>query len=243
MFTRTENFRDFIRYYPIVSIIIAIHIILYLCTILPFFPNYWFIETFSGVNLYIMEGEYWRLITPTFMHSGFSHMLFNSISLILFGPALERILGPARFAVVYLVAGLIANIATLFLEPLTYSHVGSSGAIFGLFGYYMAIILFRKKWLSRENTQIILTLCAVSLIMTFLQPNINITAHLFGLLGGFLLGAIPYFNKRDFSNSMRDMASWAGRTKQGFSKHSPVKIIFWGVIVLFTLIGFWTKGL
>jgi rhomboid protease GluP len=242
MFTRTESFREFIRYYPIVSSIVTIHIVLYLFTVLPFFPNLWFVETFSGVNLYIMQGEVWRLLTPTFMHSGFSHMLFNSFSLVLFGPALEKMLGGGKFLIVYLISGLLANIGTLILEPLTYTHVGSSGAIFGLFGYYIAIILFRKKWLSQENTQIILTICVISLVMTFLQPNINITAHLFGLLGGFLMGAVPYFNKRELKESMSGMNNWAGRNKQRISKQSPLKVILWGVIILFTIIGFWTKG-
>jgi rhomboid protease GluP len=242
MFTRTESFREFIRYYPIVSIIVTIHLVLYLFTVLPFLPNLWFVETFSGVNLYIMQGEVWRLLTPTFMHSGFSHMLFNSFSLVLFGPALERMLGRGKFLIVYLVSGLLANIGTLILEPLTYTHVGSSGAIFGLFGYYIAIILFRRKWLSQENTQIILVICVISLVMTFLQPNINITAHLFGLLGGFLMGAVPYFNKREFKESMRGMNNWAGRNKQRISKQSPLKVIIWGAIILFTIIGFWTKG-
>jgi rhomboid protease GluP len=237
MFTRTEGFRDYIRLYPVVSTIAAIHVGLYLCTILPFFPNQWFFETFSGVNLYIKEGQLWRLITPTFIHSGFSHMLFNTLSLILFGPALERMIGKGRFMFVYLVSGLCANTATLLLEPLTFTHVGSSGAIFGLFGYYISIILFRKRWMSRQNAQIILTLCVISLIMTFLQPNINITAHLFGLLGGFLMGAIPYFNKNDWNGSIRDMTNWLSKSKQGFSSQSPLRILFWGTIILFAIIG------
>jgi membrane associated rhomboid family serine protease len=241
MFTRTESFREFLRLFPVVSSIIAIHIILYLLSILTFFPNQWFYETFSGVNLYIMQGQLWRLVTPTFLHSGFLHMLFNSFSLVLFGPPLERVLGKGRFLFVYLVSGIIANIATLFLEPLTFIHVGSSGAIFGLFGYYIAIIIFRKSWMSTENTQIILTLCAVSLIMTFIQPNINITAHLFGLIAGFLLGCIPYFNKKDWNDSMRDVGNWAGRHTRRFSSASPLRIIIWGVIILFSLIGLWTQ--
>ena len=197
MFTRTESFREFIRFYPVISIIIAIHF-LYICIIaLPIFPNFWFKATFSGVNLYIMEGEYWRLITPIFMHGGFAHVLFNSFSLVLFGPALESLLGKGRFILVYLVSGILANVATLTLEPLTYVHVGSSGAIFGLFGYYISIILFRKHMLSQQNSQLILTICALSLIMTFIQPNINITAHIFGLLAGFLLGAATANKKRD----------------------------------------------
>ncbi|ETI66146.1 rhomboid family intramembrane serine protease [Neobacillus vireti] len=238
MFTRTESFREFIRFYPVVSIIIAIHLVLYLLTVLPFFPNYWFFETLSGVNLYIMEGEYWRLITPTFMHSGFAHVLFNSFSLVLFGPALERILGRGRFLVVYLLSGLIANVATLLLEPLSFTHVGSSGAIFGLFGYYIAIIMFRKHWLSRQNSQIILTLCVISLIMTFLQPNINITAHLFGLLGGFLLGAIPYFNKKDLADSLKSTTNWVSSRRKGAAAQSPMKVLIWAVIIIIAIIGF-----
>ncbi|MDQ0202037.1 rhomboid family intramembrane serine protease [Neobacillus ginsengisoli] len=238
MFTRTESFREFIRFYPIVSIIIAIHLVLYLFTVLPIFPNYWFIETFSGVNLYIKEGEYWRLITPTFMHSGLAHLVFNSFSLLLFGPALERMLGSGKFLVVYLVSGIIANIATLELEPITYTHVGSSGAIFGLFGFYLAIIMFRKSWLSKQNSQIIIVLCAVSLIMTFLQPNINITAHLFGLMAGFAIGAIPYFNKRDFSDSMKSVVNWAESNRKKLSYQSPLKVIIWGAIIIIAILGF-----
>lgn len=241
MFTRTESLRDFIRLYPIVSIIITIHVVLYLSTILPMFPNSWIFENLSGVNLYIREGEYWRLITPTFMHGSFSHMLFNSFSLVLFGPALERMLGHGRFLIIYLVCGLIANVATLLLEPPTYMHVGSSGAILGLFGYYIAIIMFRKHMLSKQNAQIIITLSVVSLIMTFLQPNINITAHLFGLLGGFLLGAIPYFNKKDLADSIQVTANWAGSKRRNLSLQSPVKLIIWGVIIIIAILGFFTQ--
>lgn len=237
MFTRTESFREFIRLYPIVSVITAIHITLYLFTIIPVFPNYWFFENLSGVNLYIMEGEFWRLITPVFMHSGFSHMLFNSFSLVLFGPPLERLLGGSRFLLVYLLSGLFANVATLLLEPLTYTHVGSSGAIFGLFGYYLSIILFRRHLLSRQNSQIIITLCVISFIMTFLEPNINITAHLFGLLGGFLLGAIPYYNKTAITSTVNGMSGWSKGRNQGISSLSPLKILIWGLILLIAVIG------
>lgn len=238
MFTRTESVREFIRFYPIVSWIVSIHIFLYLLTILPVFPYHWFFETFSGVNLYIMKGEIWRLITPTFMHSGFSHMLFNSFSLVLFGPPLEQMLGSRRFLLIYLASGLCANLATFLLEPLTYTHVGSSGAIFGLFGYYIAMIVFRKKWISKEDTQIILGFCAIGLIVTFIQQNINTTAHFFGLFGGFLLGTIPYFNRNRLHESMREAVHLAGRHKLRFSRQSPLKVIFWSVVILFAVIGF-----
>lgn len=195
MFTRTESFRDFLRFYPMVSLIIFIHILLYLATAVPVFPSRYIFELLSGVNLYIMNGEYWRLLTPIFMHAGFAHMLFNSFSLVLFGPALEQLLGRTKFTLLYLATGIAANVATLTLEPLTYTHVGSSGAIFGLFGFYIAIIVFRKAMLSRENSQTIMTIAIIGVVMTFVQSNINITAHIFGLIAGFLVGA-ALFNKR-----------------------------------------------
>lgn len=195
MFTRTESFRDFIRFYPIVTLIISIHILLYLVSIAPVFPSRYVFELLSGVNLFIVNGEYWRLVTPIFMHAGFAHMLFNSFSLVLFGPALEQLLGRTKFVLLYLATGIAANIATLTIEPLTYTHVGSSGAIFGLFGFYIAIIVFRKAMLSRENSQTIMTIAIIGIVMTFVQSNINITAHIFGLIAGFLIGA-AIFKKR-----------------------------------------------
>lgn len=195
MFTRTESFKEFIRYYPIVSVIVLIHIIFFLLTSLPIFPSSFLFESLSGVNLYIWQGEIWRLITPIFLHSGFSHVLFNSFSLVLFGPALERILGSVRFTVIYLITGISANIATLFIEPVTYIHVGASGAIFGLFGMYISLVFYRKNLLSRDNSQLIITIAVISIIMTFLQPNINIIAHIFGLISGFLIGALTLRNK------------------------------------------------
>jgi hypothetical protein len=77
--------------------------------------------------------------------------------------------------------------------------------------------------------------------MTFIQPNINITAHLFGLLGGFLMGCIFNFNKHDRNYSLQDAGHWAGRSTRGISSQSPVMIIFWGIIILFSLIGFWSQ--
>ncbi|MDQ0155657.1 rhomboid family intramembrane serine protease [Robertmurraya andreesenii] len=190
MFVRTESFKEFIRYYPVVSFIVLIHILLYLLTVIPAFPSAWLFETLMGVNLYIVQGEYWRLVTPIFIHSGLAHVLFNSFSLVLFGPALERMLGKSRFILLYLATGILANVATLLLKPLTYTHVGSSGAIFGLFGVYLAIVLLRKDLMSSENTQVILTIAIIGVLMTFLQPNINVTAHLFGLISGFVLGSM-----------------------------------------------------
>jgi rhomboid protease GluP len=240
MFSRSESFQQFIRYYPIVTAIILIHVLLYLVTFIPFLPGRYIFELLAGVNLYIAEGEVWRIVTPIFLHSGFAHMLFNSFSLVLFGPALERMLGKTKFLFIYLAGGILANIATFFVNPLTYTHVGSSGAIFALFGFYIAIIVYKKHMLSQQNSQIILTITVIGLIMTFLQPNINIAAHLFGLISGFIIGSIMYYDSQASFNMRRargKMFSKPKFTRLNLKSVAPAKLIIWGIIAFLALLG------
>lgn len=190
MFVRTESFKQFIQFYPVVTLIVAIHLILFLSVQLPLFPSKLLFESLVGVNIYIGMGEYWRLVTPIFLHAGFAHVLFNSFSLVLFGPALERALGKWLFMVVYLACGMAANIATYLLNPPYYTHLGASGAIFGLFGIYLATIFLKKGAMPPQGKQVILPMAAIGVIMTFFQSGINITAHIFGLIAGFLIGAL-----------------------------------------------------
>ncbi|MDQ0273212.1 rhomboid family intramembrane serine protease [Cytobacillus purgationiresistens] len=235
MFIRTESFKEFIRFYPIVTWIIAINIVLYLLTVLPILPSGWLMNLFAGVNLNIVMGEYWRLVTPIFMHNGFAHLLFNSFSLVLFGPALERLIGKVRFLLVYFISGIGANVATLILEPLTYMHVGASGAIFGLFGFFTSIIVFRRDLLSRQNTQLVLTITIIGIVMTFMQANINVTAHLFGLLAGFLIGAATIKNKTSGFSTIKT-GNWKP-ARQRFNGIPLKTLLVWGGIVLLAILG------
>ena len=232
MFIRTESFKEFIRYYPVVTGIVAIHLVLFLAAFLPFFPVY---ELMAGVNIYIIQGALWRLVTPIFVHAGFAHMLFNSFSLVLFGPALERMLGKWRFLLIYLACGITANVATLLLKPPVYVHVGSSGAIFGLFGVYIAMIVFRRELMSYQNAQIIITIAAIAFVMTFLQPNINVTAHLFGFLGGFVFGSIVLGRGRELSRSIRTFSEKAARSTTS-GPMTPQKLIFI-ILAILAIIG------
>lgn len=190
MFVRTESFREFIKSYPMISIILMIHLIIFIFTSVPYLDDLEWFKYLAGNNEMILAGEYWRLITPIFVHLGFSHILFNSFSLIIFAPALERTLGSFTFIIVYLAAGIAANIATLLIQPAYFTHVGASGAIFGLFGIYLAFVFFKKGLIHSNDQQIIIPIAVVSVIMTFLQPNINITGHIFGLISGILIGKI-----------------------------------------------------
>ncbi|MCY9176272.1 rhomboid family intramembrane serine protease [Bacillus inaquosorum] len=187
MFIRTENFQTFIRFYPVVTFILALQAVLWLFFSLPVHSVVLWRDAVTGYNLGVANGEWWRLITPVLLHAGFTHLLFNSMSIFLFAPALERMLGKARFLLVYAGSGIIGNIGTYVTEPLDYVHVGASGAIFGLFGVYLFMVLFRKELIGQEHSKMILTLLAFAVLMSFINSNINMMAHLFGLCGGFLL--------------------------------------------------------
>ena len=148
--------------------------------------------------MFIYEGEWYRLLSAIFTHTSFTHVLFNCFSLVIFGPILENMLGKGKFIFTYLFTGIVANIVTYFIQPLTYSHIGASGAIFGLFGVYLFIIIYRKYLMTDFNKQTIQIILIFSLIMTFLQPNINITAHLMGLVAGFLIASFVLPKRKSY---------------------------------------------
>lgn len=196
MFIRNESFSQYIKHYPITSSIIVLHLILFFIMYIPMLPYNLVFQHLAGVNIYIAEGEYWRLVTPLFVHNDFTHLLFNSFSILLFGPFLERTFGKWKFALVYLFCGMSANFATFIIQPLTYEHVGASGAIFGLLGIYLALVLRKKRTNRMQNQQIIIPIIAISIIMTFLDSRINITAHLFGIITGLVIGLLLFRNKK-----------------------------------------------
>lgn len=193
MFSRTESFSEYTRSYPVISAILATTIGVHLLTMIPGIGRL-LIWGGVGFNGAIANGEWWRLVTPILLHAGFMHLLFNMFALFVFGPELEQIIGRMRFLTLYLLSGIFANIATFFIHDYDYSHVGASGAIFGLFGAYGALVYYTKNSLPQLR-QIILPIIIISVVMTFVQPNINITAHLVGLLVGFLIG-LSYFNPK-----------------------------------------------
>ena len=241
MFTRRESLKEYITYYPVVSLILLIHILLFLLTTLPIFPAKAIMGYLIGVNLYITQGEWWRLITPIFIHSGFSHLLFNSFSIFLFGPGLEKIVGKFRFLFIYLFTGIAANIITLFIEPLTYVHLGSSGAIFGLFGYYISIVVFRKEMMSKSNAQVITTIAALSLIMTFLQPNINIVGHIFGFLAGLLIGSFTESKGKNIISSYKGELMELKRQIQSTRRPETKTVVILFIIVILALVGLFSQ--
>jgi rhomboid protease GluP len=193
MFIRRESFSEYLKFYPVVSTLIAINLLVHILTWIPVLGDYLYYYG-MGSNLLISTGEWWRFATPVFLHAGLMHLLFNMGALFLFGPELEKLAGKMRFITIYAMAGLFASAATYFIQPLNYLHVGASGAIFGIFGAYGALLYHGRRSMP-ELKQIILPIIIIAVVMTFLTPNVNATAHIGGLITGFLIG-LSYFHPK-----------------------------------------------
>ncbi|WP_040225222.1 rhomboid family intramembrane serine protease [Bhargavaea cecembensis] len=193
MFIRRESFSEYIRSYPVVSALIAINLIVFIITLIPGIGDL-VMYMGMGINSQIAAGDWWRFITPMFLHAGFMHVLFNMFALFLFGPELERLAGKVRFLNLFFLAGLFGNVASYFLHDGSYAYVGASGAIYGIFGAFGALVYYTKNAFPQLRG-IIMPIIIISIIMTFLTPNINITAHITGLIVGFIVG-LSYFNPK-----------------------------------------------
>lgn len=141
------------------------------------------------------NGEWWRLATAMFVHAGVLQFLANIAGLLQLGKMVERLVGPATFAFVYLFSGVFASIASLSDAPLA-MHVGASGAIFGIYGLLLAITTWGL--IQRNGLRIPLTAfqsLAVTANVFFLYTlatggllsAANLTGFMFGLACGLVL--------------------------------------------------------
>jgi membrane associated rhomboid family serine protease len=94
-------------------------------------------------------GQWWRLFTALFLHSGLAHLLGNLLFLLLMAPHVERLLGPLRFILVYLFAGLGGAVAGMAWFP-TGVSVGASGAVFGVYGALLGCCVRRPGTVPRQ---------------------------------------------------------------------------------------------
>jgi rhomboid protease GluP len=137
----------------------------------------------------VAQGEWWRLLSSMFLHSGAVHLGLNMLSLYFLGSFVEAAFGRGRFLALYLLSGLSGGLAYLYFGGFNVPAVGASGAIFGLLGGVLGYAL-RRGTFSWRNPLIrqLLILLALNLYIGFSVPNISNTAHLGGLAGGFAFG-------------------------------------------------------
>jgi membrane associated rhomboid family serine protease len=140
----------------------------------------------------VAEGEWYRIVTSAFLHSGLVHIGFNMFALYFLGRLLEPGIGTPRFVAVYLVSLLGGAFGALLLSPDSLT-VGASGAVFGIFGATFVIARGRGVDAIASTVGVILLL---NLAISFSVPRISLGGHLGGLAAGGLCALLILAGER-----------------------------------------------
>ncbi len=150
----------------------------------------------------IEEKQIYRLITSMFLHAGWSHLANNMFVLLFIGSTLEQTVGKMRYLIIYFGTGMIAGLTSIgynmwkenaiFVAGDSVMAVGASGAIFGLVGALLCIVLINKGHLQEISTKRIIIFICLSLYSGIVNPHIDQAAHIGGFLSGMLLALLLY---------------------------------------------------
>lgn len=193
--TSNETERNFVKSWnelPIISIVLVlINVLIFLGTVK--YPDY-FYKGGSLVFFEIFQGQWYRLVTSMFLHGGIDHLFNNMLLLYFLGEVLERKLGKLKYLGLYFSTGIIANLVSCFVEFITQDyHVsyGASGAVYGLIGMLLYLVIRRAADIKISLTSM-LFMVVFCIYSSFTEKNINVAAHIGGLISGFLLMFIFY---------------------------------------------------
>ncbi|HAL15813.1 MAG TPA: rhomboid family intramembrane serine protease [Anaerolineaceae bacterium] len=184
----------------------------------------------AKVNSAIIAGQYWRLITPMWLHGSLLHIAFNMYALFIFGANLERAYGHGRFLLLYLLSGFAGNVISFMMSPTP--SIGSSTAIFGLIAA-QGVFLYQNRRLIRNAQGMLintLTIAGINLVLG-LSPGIDNWGHLGGLIGGlaFAWSAGPLWDVQTDGVGLRLVNQ---RSRQ------RVMLVAIGVAVVFAAVAF-----
>ncbi|WAA09249.1 rhomboid family intramembrane serine protease [Fervidibacillus albus] len=183
---RQPSIPQFRTVQPPIIFLLTIQVIFYFLVIVPIFPNRTIYEKMVGVNILLSSGEWWRIITPAFIHLSFHHFLFNGFSLYLFGSMLGERIKDWGVLFIFLSSAIFANLFTYLFAPPAFVHAGASGGVFGFIGVFASLILSRR--LPNEQAITVGTIIGIASFLSLFQMNANLFAHIGGFLWGFICG-------------------------------------------------------
>lgn len=180
---------------PIICIVlIVVNAVIYLLEIVVPSVGAWMkMQGCFGVMYLIYDDDWYRLLTSAFLHADVEHLVNNLVLLYFSGEIVERSLGRFRFVLLYLSAAVCGNLLSAAYELSTgsfYDSIGASGAVFGLTGALLFLVIIRRGSASQITLQRMLISLALSFYAGFSNSSVNNAAHLGGLVTGFILAFI-----------------------------------------------------
>src|SRR5690606_2824550 len=131
-------------------------------------------------NPLILEGEWWRFITPIFIHIGFLHLMMNTLALFYISGIVERIFGSIRFFIIYILAGISGTVASFIFN--THISAGASGAIFGCFGALLYFGYRHPNLFFRTMGVNVFFILGLNLAFGFTVSGVDNAGHIGGLI-------------------------------------------------------------
>lgn len=196
--------QDFLRYKLTYAII--------LLNVLFYFISTFYSRSFTEMNLQVLvelgalygpltvlKGEWWRLFTAMFLHGGMTHILMNMFSLYLIGRGAEMYFDTKSYISIYLFSGFLGGLVSLCIHPESVG-IGASGAIFGVFGALAGFFLAHKNKIATHSKAFMKyfgIIIGLNLVIGFSMESVDVSAHIGGLvvgfIGGYMLSKNPKF--------------------------------------------------
>lgn len=154
----------------------------------------------------VLNGQVWRLLTNTFLHFSFLHILGNMIALIYIGSLIEPKIGRLNFISLYLCTGIISSMVSVIWREDGIS-AGASGAIFGLFGILLALCSTNFYERSARKALLISTAIFLILNITPIGKGVDHAAHFGGLITGYVFGLIAYASLKSENQLLKTWAA------------------------------------
>ena len=143
--------------------------------------------------------QWWRLLTAMFLHFGVAHLMNNMVIFCCVGSRLEKYIGHWKMAVVYFAAGIGGGLLSYIMMLLSGNYAvsgGASGAVFGVIGGLLWVVIYHRGKLEGMTTKGILIMIVLSLYFGFTSIGVDNWCHVGGMLCGFLATLILYHGKR-----------------------------------------------
>ncbi len=146
----------------------------------------------------LQNNDYYRIVTSMFLHADAEHLLSNMMILYFVGEWVENELGKGRYFLVYMISGICGNLLSMGFEMLTrnfVSSIGASGAVFGVIGGLLYLVLGHKGRAAKLSPGRMIFMVAYSIYSGFMATNINNTAHIGGVITGFVITWLLCFRR------------------------------------------------
>jgi len=182
----SENTTQNTPYRSLIKPLIVLNVIIYgLTLLLDKTMSISVMDLGAKVNWQIADGQWYRLLTPMFLHWNLYHLFSNMLALYILGPHIEALFGRGKFLALYLFAGYLGNVLSF-----TFSDsvaAGASGAIFGIMGAHLYLFLRNREVYNRLFGRDILMLIALNIGISIYDQRIDLWGHAGGLLGGIVI--------------------------------------------------------